>query len=177
MRSLILLATATLLAAADPTGEPHFQNPLVKAYGGIVEIPNAAEPPRRDTKALLDLTSDEKKGDVLKGLDRAASIVNVYEQAAAGPSTGMKLALVIHGPATKAVLSGEAYSRHVKEGGNPNLELISRLRNAGVEIYVCGQALARQGYRTDEVAPDVSVAVSAVTVHINKQMDGYVLIP
>ncbi|MDW7772113.1 MAG: DsrE family protein [Desulfobulbaceae bacterium] len=46
-----------------------------------------------------------------------------------------------------------------------------------MEIYVCGQALAHQGYRTDEVLPEVTVAVSAATVNINKQMEGYAYIP
>jgi len=55
--------------------------------------------------------------------------------------------------------------------------LIRQLKAAGVELYVCGQALARRHYRTDEVAPEVAVAVSAAVVHINKQMDGYVLAP
>jgi intracellular sulfur oxidation DsrE/DsrF family protein len=51
------------------------------------------------------------------------------------------------------------------------------LKGAGVDIYICGQALARQKIAADEVAPDVDVAVSAAVVHINKQRDGYVLVP
>ena len=147
----------------------------MKGYGGIVVLPDAAEPPREGAKVLLDLTSDEKKGEVLKGLDRAATIANLYEQAGVGPSKGMRL--VAHGPATKAVLTDEAYARHGDGIGNPNRELIRHLRKAGVEVYVCGQALARQRFRTDEVSPDVTVAVSAATVHFNKQADGYVLVP
>lgn len=177
MRSFFLFAIVMLSATGGLSGEPSMQNPLIKDYGGIVVLPDAAEPPREETKALLDVASDEKRGTVLKGLDRAASIVNLYEQAGAGPTNGLKLAVVIHGSATSAVLRSDAYSQHIDEGGNPNLELIDRLRQAGVEVYVCGQALARQGFRTDEVAPGVVVAVSAAIVHINRQMDGYHLIP
>jgi intracellular sulfur oxidation DsrE/DsrF family protein len=164
-------------ALADPTGDPEFRHPLVKGHGGIVVLPDAAEPPREAAKVLLDLTSDEKKGEVLKGLDRAATIANLYEQAGVGPSKGMRLAVVVHGPATTGLLTDEGYARHGGGAENPNREPIRRLREAGVEIYVCGQALARQKYRTDEVSPDVTVAVSAATVHINKQTDGYVLVP
>ena len=60
---------------------------------------------------------------------------------------------------------------------NPNLELIGQLKKAGVEIFVCGQALAHHSYATSEVAPGVKVAVSAATVNINLQMDGYAYIP
>ena len=176
-RSLIVVAAVTLFAGANPTTAPEFQHPLVKDYGGIVVVPDAAEPPRKDSKILLDVTSAEKKGDVLKGLDRAAVIANLYEQEGVGPSQGLKFAVVIHGPATKAVLSQEAFARRHDGAENPDRELIHRLRGAGVEIFVCGQALARQKFRTDEVSPDVTIAVSAATVHINKQMDGYVLVP
>ena len=178
MRWIILSAAAAVVAvAADPTDQQEFRYPLVKDYGGIVTLPDAAEPPRQGSKALLDLSSDERKGEALKGLDRAATIANLYEQAGVGPSNGMKLAVVIHGTATKATLTDEAYARYSDGARNPDLEVIRRLRKAGVEIYVCGQALARQKFRTDEVAPDVTVAVSAATVHINKQTDGYVLVP
>jgi intracellular sulfur oxidation DsrE/DsrF family protein len=42
---------------------------------------------------------------------------------------------------------------------------------------VCGQAMAHQGYGRDEVIPAVIIAVSAATVNINKQMEGYAYIP
>jgi intracellular sulfur oxidation DsrE/DsrF family protein len=170
-------ALILLLLAAEPAGAPEVRHPLIQDYGAVVEIPGAAEPPRAGTKAMLDLTSDEKMGDVLKGLDRAAAIVNLYEQAGEGPSRGMKFAIAIHGPATKYVLHDEAYASRTGEAANPNAELLRRLKGAGVDIYVCGQALARQKIAADEVAPDVDVAVSAAVVHINKQRDGYVLIP
>lgn len=179
MRSLLFLSATVLLAtASDPTGAPRFEHPLIEGHGGIVVLPDAAEPPRKDSKVLLDITSEEMRGGVLKGLDRAAVFVNLYEQAGVGPKNGMKLSVVIHGPATKAVLNDAAYARHdASQTTNPNRELIRRLKQAGVDIYVCGQALARQKFHTDTVLPDVTVAVSAATVHINKQADGYVLVP
>ena len=54
---------------------------------------------------------------------------------------------------------------------------MAKLKEAGVEIFVCGQALAHHGFATSEVAPEVKVAVSAATVNINLQMDGYAYIP
>jgi intracellular sulfur oxidation DsrE/DsrF family protein len=179
MRSLLFLSGAVLLAtASDPIGAPRFEHPLIQDHGGIVVLPDAAEPPRKDSKVLLDITSEEMRGGVLKGLDRAAVFVNLYEQAEVGPKNGMKLSVVIHGPATKAVLNDEAYARHAgTQEKNPNRELIRQLKLAGVDIYVCGQALARQKFHTEDVLPDVAVAVSAATVHINQQMNGYVLVP
>ncbi|MBA3505529.1 MAG: DsrE family protein [Betaproteobacteria bacterium] len=84
-----------------------------------------------------------------------------------------KLALVFHDGATEAVLSEEAYGKHQNHTKNSALPLIRQLKNAGVEVFVCGQALAHHGFALNEVAPEVTVAVSALTVLTNRQMDGY----
>lgn len=173
-------AVVAVAVAADPTSEPKFQYPVIKDHGGIVVLPDAAHQPQQNSKVLLDIISDKKSGKVITGFDRAALILNQYTQAKAGTDNGLKMAIVLHGPATQAALGDEGYARHTQPyakaqgaGKNPNLELIRQLKQAGVEIYVCGQALAHHGYGTDEVAPEVTVAVSAATVNINLQMDGY----
>jgi intracellular sulfur oxidation DsrE/DsrF family protein len=56
---------------------------------------------------------------------------------------------------------------------NPNLELIRELKTCGVEVFVCGQSLARNKYASADVASDVTIAVAALTVNANKQQDGY----
>lgn len=179
MRLLLPLLLLPLLSIAADPAAPRFEYPLIKNHGGIVVLPEAAEQPRPNSRMLLDLTSVEERGGVLKGLDRAAAFVNMYAQANAGPSQGMQLAVVIHGPATQAVLTDAAYAQHHKseQPGNPHRALIHQLKEAGVEFYVCGQALARHHFHADSVLPEVTIAVSAATVHVNKQMDGYVLVP
>lgn len=169
---------------ADPTGDPTFEHPVIKDHGGIVALPDAAQQPKKNSQVVLDITSDDRSGGVIKGLDRAALILNQYTDSKAGTSDGFKMAIILHGPATVAALSQDAYARHaqpyMKDKGktsNPDLELIAKLKNAGVQIYVCGQALAHHGFATTEVAPEVKVAVSAATVNINLQMDGYAYIP
>ena len=187
MKMTLALVLPTLLlaaVAADPTSDPKFQHPLIKDHGGIVVLPDAAQQPKKNSKVLLDIISDEKTGKVIKGFDRAALILNQYTQAGAGTDNGFQMAIILHGPATKAALTDDAYEKHSKpyakaQGAtkNPNLELMRQLKKAGVEIYVCGQALAHHGYGMEEVAPEVTVAVSAATVNINLQMDGYAYIP
>ncbi|WP_164100607.1 DsrE family protein [Candidatus Laterigemmans baculatus] len=182
---VLLAATATAHAQnADPTGSPSFQYPLIKGHGGIVVVPDASQQPKKNSKVLLDIVSDEKAGGVIKGFDRAALILNQYTQAGAGTDNGFKMTLILHGPATKSALSHEAYAKHSKPYAqslgidkNPNLELLQELKKHGVEIFVCAQALAHHGYAMDEVAQPVTTAVSAATVNINKQMEGYAYIP
>jgi len=182
--AVIALLFASLANAADPTGEPNYEHPVIKDHGGIVVLPDAAHQPKKNSKVLLDITADDKSGSVIKGFDRAALILNQYTEANAGTENGFKMAIILHGPATKAALSHEAFAKHTNsylqdkgKSQNPNLELMAKLKKAGVEIFVCGQALAHHGYATDEVAPEVKVAVSAATVNINLQMEGCAYIP
>jgi intracellular sulfur oxidation DsrE/DsrF family protein len=55
--------------------------------------------------------------------------------------------------------------------------VIGELRKAGVEVFVCGQALASKGFEESEVSEGVKVASAALTVVINRQADGYSYVP
>ena len=150
--------------------------PRILDHGHVVLLPNAAEQPRRGAKVVFYIASDAKPDEVNKGLDRAARLLNLY--AAAGLSEAdVKVTLVFHGESTKAVLTDKAYAERFAGEANPNLPLIRELKKAGVELHVCGQALHKRKYGADEVATEVTVAVSALTVVINKQSQGYVLMP
>ncbi len=93
-------------------------------------------------------------------------ILNQYADAGVDP-TSLKFSLVLDGPATKAALSDETYGRYTKVSKNPSRDLIRQLTREGVEIYVCGQAMAHHHYGLDDVMPEVGVAVSAATVNVN----------
>lgn len=174
MRGLALIlagltAVATLGAVAEG---PTFHFPQVKKYGGIARVPRATEPPRHGAKIIFDITADSKPEEVNKGIETVARYLNLNAEAGHKPSD-VKLALVLHGSATKAALGDEAYAKHTAAAKNPNLELIRELKGCGVEIFVCGQSLARNKFTTADVTSDFSVAVSAMTVNTNKQLDGY----
>jgi intracellular sulfur oxidation DsrE/DsrF family protein len=154
----------------DPTGSPEFVHPYLKDAGGIVRLTNAAEQPRKGLKVVLDYTTTE-------GLEHAARFANLYAASSYKPGEDLGLTLVLHGDATKAALSDEAYARHEKGAKNPHGELMRTLVDGGVEVLVCGQALAHKRYATSEVMPKLTVAASAATAIINKQLDGYAYMP
>jgi len=151
---------------------PVFLFPQVSQYGGIVRMPAAAEPPRRGARIVFDITSDNKPEELNRGLEGVARYLNLNAEAGFQPAE-VKIALVLHGAATKVALSDLAYARHAAVARNPNLELIHELKACGVELFVCGQSLARNKFAPDDVAQEVSVAVSAMSVNANKQQDGY----
>lgn len=167
----VLLATA---AAAVPLAaeEPLFVYPLIKGYGGIAAQPDAVEPPRRGAKIVFDITADSKPDEVQRGIEAVARYLNLNAQAGLAPSD-VKLALVLHGGATRCALNDEAYARVASAPANPNLPLLRELQKNGVELFVCGQSLARNKFPSGDVAKELTIAVSAMTVNVNKQLDGY----
>lgn len=170
--ALMVAALASVAAWGAEADGQDFQFPQVKKFGGIARVPEAAEPPRRGAKIIFDITADSKPDELNKGLESVARYLNLNAEAGHKPADA-KLALVLHGGATKAALADAAYVKHTAAKKNPNLELIQELKACGVEVFVCGQSLARNKFDRADVAGDVKVAVSAMTVNANKQFDGY----
>jgi predicted methyltransferase/intracellular sulfur oxidation DsrE/DsrF family protein len=150
--------------------------PVIADYGGVVPLKESAEQPRPGAKVVFDATSDATPGEVNKALERVARLLNLYG-AAGLQAADVKLAIVLHGEATTSVLTDAAYKSRFEIERNPNLPLVRELRKAGVEVFVCGQALNYKGFAVDEVADEVAVAAAALTVIVNKQADGYSYVP
>jgi len=162
--------------AAQTPSEMKLAFPIIPNVGGVVPLPKAAEQPRKGVKVVFDITADAKPGDVNKGLERVARLLNLYGSAGLKASD-VKVVVVFHGEATKTVLSDSAYKAKFGTDKNPNLAVIGDLQKAGVEVFVCGQALAYKGIKESEVEKDITVALAALTVVVNRQTDGYAPVP
>jgi intracellular sulfur oxidation DsrE/DsrF family protein len=174
--SLVLVAAAVSESWAD---EKHVQwaSPVIAGYGYMNPLPEAALQPdaNKQYRVVFDIT---KGGDsaaaVNRGLWYVARVLNLFGSAGV-PSSNLQIAAVIHGAATKAVLKDHTYkARFGKE--NPNRELIEKLEAAGVKLYVCGQAIADNGYYYQNVRDDVEVVLGALAAEIELATTGYVLI-
>jgi intracellular sulfur oxidation DsrE/DsrF family protein len=174
--TLLTLLAAQAPEAAAPPAAPQFVYPLIKGYGGVAPLPNAPHQPRKGTKVVFDVTAGAKPDGLNKGLERAARFANLMAQGGL-KSADYKVSVVLHGEATQAALNDAAWSARFKKDANPNLPLIKLLKEAGIEVAVCGQAVAVRGYQTAEVATDVTVALSAATLVIDRQTEGYILMP
>lgn len=179
-----LVLAAGVLTATPHDREPHaavpapvkLQFPIIPQHGGVLPRPQAVEQPRAGVKVVFDTTADARSTDVNKGLDRVARLLNLYG-AADLQAADVRIAIVLHGEATKTALSHAAYQEHFGVEQNPNLPLIQDLKRAGVEVFVCGQALNYKGFADGEVADGIPIAAAALTVVINKQTDGYAYLP
>lgn len=158
------------------TANPAFVTPLIEGYGAIMPFPLRAGAPRAGARAVFDISAAGEPGQVVKGLDSLALFLNLAAEAGV-PAETLRLVAVLHGPATTSVLRHQAYAKEEGTSRNPNVDLIQHLTRAGVEVYVCGQALARRRYPINDVLPEVHIAASASTVTVNKQIDGYAYLP
>jgi ubiquinone/menaquinone biosynthesis C-methylase UbiE/intracellular sulfur oxidation DsrE/DsrF family protein len=161
---------------AAPAAATTLEFPIIPRHGGVLRRPSAVEQPRPGAKVVFDVTADAKPAEVNKGLDRVARLLNLYGTAGRKASD-VKIAIVLQGEATKSALGESTYKARFGEEINPNLNLIQELKQAGVEVFVCGQALNYKGFADAEVADGIPIAASALTLVTNRQMEGYSYIP
>ena len=92
------------------------------------------------------------------------------------PVENMELAVVIHGGATKDLLNNKTYQGKFSTD-NPNLDLEHQLRSKGVKFYLCGQSMVFSGYSKQDLDEPNDLALSAMTMLVILQEQGYRLLP
>ncbi|GLQ98609.1 DsrE family protein [Dyella mobilis] len=174
--TLLLSCVAGLLACgvAAAQGAPQ----AITAAGAYQPLPKAAYQPDRNAtyKVVFAMTkASEKPDQVNPALQRVARTVNLY--AAAGvPLDHLKFVAVAYGPATSLVLDDAHYKAQFGTT-NPNLAVISQLHKAGVDVAVCGQAMAEHHYPAEWASKDVTLSLSALTTITELEQQGYALMP
>jgi intracellular sulfur oxidation DsrE/DsrF family protein len=175
---LPVLFALILLPAAASAADGFWQTPAITAAGKMHPLPQAAYQPDRSAtyKVVFGLTkASDKPGEVNPALDRVARTVNLYVGAGV-PLGHLRFVAVAYGPATPIALNDEQY-RKLYGVANPNLPVIAQLRKAGVDVAVCGQAVAEHHFEYAWVDSQVKVALSALTTISELQQQGYALLP
>jgi ubiquinone/menaquinone biosynthesis C-methylase UbiE/intracellular sulfur oxidation DsrE/DsrF family protein len=156
--------------------DPRAVYPVIEGYGGVVPLPDAAEPPAKGSKVVFDVTAAATDpGRPAPGLERVATLLNLAG-AAGLKAADLDVVVVLHGDATLAALTDGAF--RAKAGRPPeSAVLLDRLTTAGVRVLVCGQSLERKGLARAAVRPGVTVAASAVSAVVNLQAKGFAYVP
>jgi len=173
--AVVGLAFASTLAMA---GDNFWQAPVVTHAGKIHPLPDAAYQPDPDAtyKIVFAMTrGSEDPSAVNPALQRVARTVNLYANAEV-PLEHMKFVAIASGPATDMVLDDAHYKKQFGVA-NPNLVVIRELRKDGIDVAVCGQAVAEHHFEYDWVDTQVTVALSALTTVTELQQKGYALMP
>jgi intracellular sulfur oxidation DsrE/DsrF family protein len=172
-----LLTTASLAASAATEPAKFWTTPTIAGYGKIHYLANAAYKPKANQtyKVVFAISQAAKSpADVNAALEHVARTVNLYV-ASGVPLKHLKFVAVIYGAATPVVLNDEHY-RIATGVANPNLTLIKELRAAGVDVAVCGQAVAEHEFQYDWVDKQITLALSGLTTVSTLQHEGYGLI-
>jgi len=173
----ISLAAALLITASSVLAQSFGKGPVIEDFGPAVEVAGgfnlvAGEPYR----VLFDVARGSRDEHALnRGLESAARLLNMHARAGIDPAD-LQIEIITHGGTTWDVLSDAAYNKRFGRD-NPNIALLEALAGAGVVIRQCGQSAAFNGVGAEELAPQVTMAVSAMTVLIRRQAEGWVLLP
>jgi len=174
----VLLSVSILAPAVTMADAQTWQYPLIEHYGKVRDYPNAlARPdPKQQHRLLLDVTKGAKSPEQLtRGLEGAARLANLYALAGV-PKKNLHIVAVVHGKATAGVLDNAHY-RAKFDMDNPNTPLLHALADAGVDVFVCGQALAHNDFESAWVDSHVKVVLGAFAALAKYQQAGYVLLP
>ena len=165
---MLLILSFQVLASEPETG------PLIENFGPIFSVPGDSfnlKPDQR-YKIIMDVgKGPDDPAEINRNIETAARFLNMHSRNGIKPEN-LELAIVLHGSGIHAALKNEAYAEHFLVE-NRNKELISALNNAAVKIYICGQSAGYNGYAEKDFLPAIIMAVSAMTVHVRLQQEGY----
>ncbi|MDP6993158.1 MAG: DsrE family protein [Woeseiaceae bacterium] len=174
---VISLIVAGLISTQASAQAPS-TGPYVEAGGPAFEVADRDVPLRESQKyrVVYELTGyPGEKTDVNRPLSVVARFMNMHGKNGV-PLENLDVAVVVHGQTLLAMLNDDAYEEMfgVK---NPSLALINDLAEAGVQFYACGQSLGFRGLNKSVLAEPVEVGLSAMTMLVTLQSDGYSFLP
>ena len=170
--------TAILLAAGSASAQWAAPSAsVIPEARGYVAIPNVALVPdkKRTYRAVYESTrAAQEPSQLLPAVNMTGLALNAF--AASGvPLRNAKFVIVFRGPAMAGILNDDSY--RAKFGvANPNLKVLSGLKKAGVELFVCGQSLIVENIDPKTLSPDVRIASAAQIVLMAYQNDGYAVL-
>lgn len=166
------------LASTCAIAQDFSKGPVIADFGPVVDVADDAFNlvPGQTYRLLFDVSAGSRDAHQLnRGLESAARFLNMHARAGIEPGD-LQIEIVTHGGTTWDVLSDEAYRARFGRA-NPNTALLQALTGAGVVIRQCGQSAAFNGVAAGELAPGVGMAVSAMTVLVRRQSEGWALLP
>lgn len=173
-RTILCFLLFPLLGATQASAGEPLLGPVVDGYGPVFTVPADSFnlDPTQHYRVVMDVgKGPDDPAELNRGIESAARFLNAHARHGIEPRK-LELALVLHGAAARAALTEQAHARHFRVS-NGSKGLIEALGKAGVPVYLCGQTAAYYGYAADDLLPEVTLAVSAMTVHVRLQQEGY----
>lgn len=180
MPKLPIIFTVLMLLAAPAAAAPRpgfHAGPVFRDFGHIAPVDSdLAIPAESSFKVAFDVSAKATPGEVNRTIDSAARFINMHV-AAGVPVADIKVAIVVHGPASGDLLKPEAYAARNKGAVNGSAAAISTLAAHGVGIWLCGQSAVASSIDKADLIPGVKMALSAMTAFALLQRQGYTVNP
>lgn len=171
---LMLLFGFTKINAQDTNVK---MGPIIENFGKVYQVKSPDLLLKKDTeyRVIFDIFTDKSEGNNVNPLLNAvARYLNMHAQQGV-LLKNMKTVVILHGAATKSTINAISYQKKYNTN-NPNAKIIKALKKANVEVYVCGQSYVANGFKIHEKSPHVKLALSALTVLVEYQSNGYQII-
>ena len=140
-----------------------------KDFAGAKELPD----PGTDYKVVFSVAANAKDDEVHPTLKMIALYLNTLAHNGV-PANHRHIVAMFHQGGGDAVLANDVYKARHKDADNPNVAMLKELKQAGVELRVCGQGLLGKKLDASQVLPGVQVDLWAMTTMVNLQLRGYV---
>lgn len=167
-----------ILVSAGPHLAQSAEQLAVPGYPVAVDVPGAHElpDPTLDYKIAWGIGrgAEDHTTEINPTLPTIARYVNTLAKWGV-PEEKRHIIVMFHQRSDDfdITLSNDAFKR--KYGtDNPNIALISALKNAGVEFRACGQAVVGRKIDPKDVNPDIQIDLWAMTSFMNLQMNGFI---
>ncbi len=145
-------------------------SPVAKDIPGAKELPD----PNMDYKVVFDIAKAAPKIDeVNPRLITIARYVNTLAKNGV-PAEHRKIVVVFHQGGTEAVANNATFKARNDGHDNPNIAMIQKMKKAGIDFRVCGQALLGRKIAPADVMPEIEVDLWALTTIVNLELRGYV---
>lgn len=171
---MVAFAFAKTLLAQSPT---KIQGKVIPGFGPTyaVENPDFKTDTTLVFKAVFDVAkAPEDPSKRNPYIETIARFLNMHENAGV-PVQNVKVRMAMHGQASYGLLKNEYYKE--KFGvDNPNIALLEAIEAAGVEVLLCGQTAGSRNLSPERRIALTKVALSAMTILIQSQEEGYHLI-
>ncbi|MBA6151325.1 DsrE family protein [Gelidibacter maritimus] len=158
-----------------PLKAQDWKTPIIQGYGKIIHYDQAENTPdpSKEYKIIFHIKDGKERENVNEGLWKIARLINLMGNYQV-PHKNLKIVAVISGTATPVVLTNKEHQER-EQRNNPNLDLLSKLKQHKVKILVCGQALGK--HKIDAIKdlnPFVEITTSSLIALPSYQMEGYV---
>jgi intracellular sulfur oxidation DsrE/DsrF family protein len=139
-----------------------------KDFSGAKELPD----PKIDYKVVFSVAANAKDNEVHPTLKTIGLYLNTLAHNGV-PANHRHIVAVFHQGGGDAVLANDVYKSRHNGADNPNVVALAELKQAGVELRVCGQGLLGKKLDPSQLLPGVQADLWAMTTMVNLQMRGY----